>query len=665
MTTTGLAVCVWPVPAKTNMKKLLSLLSVAFILVSCKAIPTLLSPDGSIVVQLSPSSECVNCAVSLDGEPLFKLSDIAIETDPLCCELNLRRVTTAHCKQILHPIVWQKSEEILDEYNSVSLHFDNGQTLEFRAFNNGIAYRWTVECDRQWKVTDERANYNFGRDATIWYPHEDSFYSANEQKFTLMTMDELGVGKLASLPTLFAIGDTKVLLAESDLLDYAGMWLESAEEGAMKAVFPHYPKSLEKSGDRDEFVRDREDYIARYEGNVYFPWRVIEIAREDKDLLSNTLVYQLASPSQGDFSWVKPGKAQWDWWNDWNLTGVDFTPGVNTETYRYYIDFASANGIEYVVLDEGWSQRDSLLNINPDVDVPGLIKYAAGKNVKVVLWCTWLRLDACLEEAFSQFEEWGAAAAKVDFMSRDDQPMIQYYTRVAECAARHHLLVDFHGCCKPAGLYRTWPNVITFEGVFGLEQSKGDQSKTIGPDHNVILPFTRMVAGPMDYTPGSVCNAHKEQWAPDYHSPMGMGTRCHHLAMYVIYESPLQMMCDSPSHYLEEPESLDAIKSIPTVWRKSIPLDSKVGEYVMMAREAADGTWYIGGMTNSNARKKTISLDFLPEGEYLATIYADGPNSDTNANEFTVLKHIVTRDSTLEITLHSEGGCLIILKEKK
>lgn len=643
----------------------LSLFSLSVLLLSCSPRTALKSPDGSIQVGLSISTQEISCEISLNRERLLLINGINLTGDITDNSLVLKKSSSGYHKELLHPIVMQKSEVITDEYNSLALSFSSGKTLELRAYDNGVAYRWIVNMNEPWKVTDENAMFNFGGNAIIWYPHEDSFYSANEQKFTLMTMDELGVGKLASLPTLFAIGDTKVLLAESDLLDYAGMWLESAEEGAMKAVFPHYPKSLEKSGDRDEFVRDREDYIARYEGNVYFPWRVIEIARADKDLLSNTLVYQLASPSQGDFSWVKPGKAQWDWWNDWNLTGVDFTPGVNTETYRYYIDFASANGIEYVVLDEGWSQRDSLLNINPDVDVPGLIKYAAGKNVKVVLWCTWLRLDACLEEAFSQFEEWGAAAAKVDFMSRDDQPMIQYYTRVAECAARHHLLVDFHGCCKPAGLYRTWPNVITFEGVYGLEQSKGDQSKTIGPDHNVILPFTRMVAGPMDYTPGSVCNTHKEQWAPDYHSPMGMGTRCHHMAMYVIYESPLQMMCDSPSHYLEEPESLDAIKSIPTVWRKSIPLDSKVGEYVMMAREAAEGTWYIGGMTNSNARKKTISLDFLPEGEYLATIYADGPNSDTNANEFTVLKHIVTRDSTLDITLHSEGGCLIILKEKK
>ena len=641
------------------MKRTLAFAAVALLCCCCSK-TSVLSPDGTVEACFKNSQDGgASLEITVDGEKLLDIAEIGLYGDNLESTLSLRGSSTFSKHETLRPVVWQKSEVINNDYNGLLLKFNSGRKLEVRAFDNGIAYRWVVECNNRWQVDSETAKFIFGGDAMIWYPHEDSFYSANEQKFSLMTME------LASLPTLFSLGDTKVLITESDLLDYAGMWLESADGGVMSAIFPHYPKTLEKSGDRDEFVRERENYIALFDGSVSFPWRVIEIAREDKDLLANTLVYQLATPSQGDFSWVKPGKAQWDWWNDWNLTGVDFAPGVNTETYRYYIDFASANGIEYVVLDEGWSLRDSLLNINPDVDVPWLIEYAAGKNVKIVLWCTWLRLDTCLEEAFSQFEQWGAAAAKVDFMSRDDQPMIQYYTRVAECAAKHHLLVDFHGCCKPAGLYHTWPNVISFEGVYGLEQSKGDQSKTIGPDHNVILPFTRMVAGPMDYTPGSVRNAHKEQWVPDYHSPMGMGTRCHHLAMYVIYESPLQMMCDSPSHYLEEPESLEAIKAIPTVWRQSVPLESKVGEYVMMAREAEDGTWFIGGMTNSDARKKTISLAFLPEGEYLATEYADGPESDTDANEFTVREQLVTRESSLDIDMHSEGGCLIIIKEKK
>lgn len=646
------------------MKHLLSLLSAAFLLVSCKTVPALLSPDGRIAVQLTPSENSVGCLVFLDGEQLFAVSEIALETDIFGCEVNLRHVSKSHSTKVLHPVVWQKSEEITDEYNSISLHFDKGRTLEFRAFDNGVAYRWIIKSNRQWKVIEEKGNYNFGGDATIWYPHEDSFYSANEQKFKKQTLTELGPGKLASLPTLFAIKDVKLLVTESDLLDYAGMWLISDGSGSMNAVLPDYPKELEKSGDRDEFVKSREDFIAIFDGNVSLPWRIVAIAREDKDLLTNTLVYQLATPSSGDFSWVKPGKAQWDWWNDWNITGVDFTPGVNTETYRYYIDFAAANGIDYVVLDEGWSQRDSLLNINPDVDVPGLIAYATDRGVRVVLWCTWLRLDSCLEEAFSQFEQWGAAAAKVDFMSRDDQPMIHYYTRVAECAAKHHLMVDFHGCCKPAGLYRTWPNVVTFEGVYGLEQSKGDQSKTIGPDHNVILPFTRMVAGPMDYTPGSVCNAHKEVWEPDYHSPKGMGTRCHHMAMFVVYESPLQMMCDSPTNYLKEPQSLDIIKQIPTVWKQTVPIDARVGEYIVVARESATGDWYLGAMTNRESRQIKINLDFLPEGDYLATICADGTDSDIDANDFSIVEQPVSCESVLDIDMHSEGGYIAVIKRK-
>ena len=639
--------------------------ALVLLLASCTNHIVVSSPDGSLAAKVVDISESVNIEIALEDQRLISISDINLKSDGFVERLTLQRVSKAHKKEILHPVVWQKSETIVDEYNEARLFFADGRTLHLRVFDNGFAYRWTVERDSTWRVNDETSRLSFGGDATIWYPREEGFYSANEQKFTKTSLSQLGSGHLASLPTLFAVGSTKLLVTESDLLDYAGMWLESCGEGDMRAVFPKYPKVLEKSGDRDEFVRDRENYIAKYDGDASFPWRIIEIAQEDKQLLSNTLVYQLATPSSGDFSWVKPGKAQWDWWNDWNLSGVDFTPGVNTKTYEYYIDFAAANGLEYVVLDEGWSQSDRLLNINPSVDVPGLIAYAAQKGVKVVLWCTWLRLDECLEEAFAQFEQWGAAAAKVDFMSRDDQPMIQYYTRVAECAARHHLLVDFHGCCKPAGLYRTWPNVITFEGVYGLEQSKGDQSKTIGPDHNVILPFTRMVAGPMDYTPGSVCNAHKEQWAPDYHSPMGMGTRCHHLAMFVIYESPLQMMCDSPSHYLAEQECLEIIKAIPTVWRRTVPLESAVGEYVMLARQAQDGTWYLGAMTNSEARTKQVTLDFLPEGDYIAKICADSQDSDQDANKYSISRREVSRDSILEIDMHSEGGFVAIISKKQ
>jgi len=624
----------------------------------------LLSPDGKISMEISVNPSDLSFMVDVDGSETFALRDIKVIKDGTDAPYKVRRVMRASIKNVLHPVVAQKSESLIEEYNSLIIKLSRRRTVEFRAYDNGIAYRWVLKGKKSSVITDETAVFDLGEDTGIWYPHEESFYSANEQKFNKTTLNELGAGRLASLPTLFYKEHVKLLVEESDLLDYAGLWLDAMGDGTLKAVFPYYPRTLEKSGDRDEFVTDREDYIAKFSRKAKLPWRIVAISREDKDLLVNTLVYQMASPSDGDYSWVKPGKAQWDWWNDMNISGVDFNVGINTETYKYYIDFAAANGFEYVVLDEGWSSRESLLEVNPEVDVPGIIEYAKSKNVGVILWCTWLRLDECLEEALTQFEKWGVSAIKVDFMSRDDQPMVNYYVRVAQAAARHRLLVDFHGCHKPAGLYRTYPNVLTFEGVYGLEQSKADQTGTIGPDHNLILPFTRMVCGPMDYTPGAVRNAHKGKWQASYHAPVGMGTRAHHMAMYVVYESPLQMVCDSPTHYMAEEESLEIIKAMPTVWKRTIPLAAEVGGYVVLARETFDGRWMIGAMTNSKGRQLSVKLDFLGEGKYEAVLFKDGPNAVEDANNYRIENVTVNKDTTLSIDMVDEGGYVAIIRKQ-
>jgi len=639
------------------------LLALASISVEAK-VQKLLSPDGKISAEISVAPSGISFTVDVDGGEAFAVRNIGAARDGSDAPYKLRRVRRTSRKDVLHPVVAQKSETLLDEYNSLRIKLSGRRAIEFRAYDDGIAYRWIIKGRKHFVITDETATFDFGGDTGIWYPHEESFYSANEQKFKKTTLNELGAGRLASLPTLFDIGGIKLLIEESDLLDYAGMWLDAKGDGTLDAVFPHYPKTLEKSGDRDEFVRDREDFIAKFSKEAILPWRIVAISREDKDLLVNTLVYKMASPSSGDYSWVKPGKAQWDWWNDMNISGVDFNVGINTETYKYYIDFAAACGFEYVILDEGWSRRESLLEINPEVDVPGLVGYAKSKNVDVVLWCTWLRLDECMEEALEQFEKWGVAAIKVDFMSRDDQPMVEYYVRVAEAAARHRLMVDFHGCHKPAGLYRTYPNVLTFEGVYGLEQSKGDQSKTIGPDHNLVLPFTRMVAGPMDYTPGAVRNAHRDVWEASYHAPMGMGTRAHHIAMYVVYESPLQMVCDSPTHYMAEEESLEMIKAMPTVWKRTVPLEAEVGAYVAVARESFDGRWMVGAMTASEGRRLSLRLDFLDEGAYEARIFRDGPDAEEDANDYRVESIAVDKATTLEVDMAGEGGYVAIITKK-
>jgi alpha-glucosidase len=357
--------------------------------------------------------------------------------------------------------------------------------------------------------------------------------------------------------------------------------------------------------------------------------------------------------AKGDFSWVKPGKVAWDWWNALNLYGVNFTSGVNTETYKYYIDFASKYNLDYIILDEGWYELGDLMKVVPDIDMEEIVRYGKEKNVGIILWVVWKTLDDQFDEAFNQFGKWGIKGIKVDFMQRDDQWMVDYYWRVAKEAANRHMLVDFHGSYKPSGLRRAYPNVITREGVKGLENNKWGEEVT--PGHDVTLPFTRMLAGPMDFTPGAMINATKNNFRAVWNRPMSQGTRCHQLAMYVVYESPLQMLADSPSHYYDEPEAMEFLSKVPTVWDETKVLDAKVGEYVLLARQNGN-EWYLGAMTDWASREMEIDLSFLGDGEYTIDIWQDGINADRNANDFKKITRKVTKSDKLKIHLVSGGG---------
>jgi len=347
---------------------------------------------------------------------------------------------------------------------------------------------------------------------------------------------------------------------------------------------------------------------------------------------------------------------QWDWWNANNIYNVDFRAGINTETYKYYIDFAAKYGLEYVLLDEGWSDTRDLLKVNPDINMEELSAYARQKDVKLLLWANWLALDMNLEQVLDQFAKWNIKGIKVDFMQRDDQEMVNYYVRVAEAAAKRKMLVDFHGAYKPTGLYRTYPNVITSEGVYGLEQSKGDNNKRIDPEHNVTIPFIRMAAGPMDYTPGAMLNAQKDNWKPVGNKPMSLGTRCHQLAMYVVYESPLQMLADNPTHYYKEPESMEFLEQVPAEWAQTVPLQAQVGDYVLMARQARNGDWYVGGMTDWSARELKLNLSFLGAGDYSMQVWKDGINADRNAQDLKTETVPVNKDAAVTVNMAKGGG---------
>jgi len=446
----------------------------------------------------------------------------------------------------------------------------------------------------------------------------------------------------------------KVAIAESDVDSYPGLWLKGTSGTALAATFPPYPLKESLTRDRDYKVVESADYIAVTASTRTFPWRVIGIADHDGDLLTNQIVYLLEKPSQvQDTSWIKPGKVAWDWWNFNNVYGVDFKAGVNTATYEYYIDFAAKYGLSYVILDEGWYKLGNVLDVVPEINMEELTAYAKQKNVGIILWVVWKTLDDQLIPALDQFEKWGVKGIKVDFMQRSDQILMDYYTRVSRECAKRKLLVDFHGDQKPASMTRTWPNLISTEGVRGMEWSKWSADSE--PKHNVTLPFTRMFLGPMDYTPGAMRNATKLTFAPIFGQPMALGTRCHQLAMYVVFESPLQMLADSPSNYMREPEAMEFLAAVPSEWDETKVLDARIAEYVAVARRSGKD-WYVGAMTDWTARNLQVDLSFLPEGDFTMEVYQDGMNADRYASDYKKTTVPVNKNTKLTLPLASGGG---------
>ncbi|MFN7116978.1 MAG: glycoside hydrolase family 97 protein [Saprospiraceae bacterium] len=618
----------------------------------------LASPDGKLQASLQLGN-VARFSLKYRGNTIVEPSRIALITNKgtyPAFPTKAAKVSKNTIQRSVTPVVRQKSATIQEHCNELHLNFGS-HTLVLRAYNEGFAYRFESAESGELYILDEILDLRLPPGDSIYFAEEESFMSHNERLYIKYAPADLSSKQFASLPDLIETQyGLKIFISESDLHDYAGMWLQGTGGNGFRAIFPKYPLAEKAVNDRDVLVTERADYIAKTNGTRTFPWRILAIAEQDADLIENQLVYLLARPSQGDFSWVKPGKVAWDWWNANNITGVDFKSGVNTDTYKYYVDFAAKNGLEYIILDEGWTTPGNLSEINPDMDMEALFAYTKSKNVRIIPWVLWTALDQQLIPMLDQFQKWDAAGIKVDFMQRDDQKMVHYYWRVAEEAAKRQLMVDFHGAYKPTGLHRTFPNVISNEGVRGLENSKWDANGDIGPEHNVTIPFIRMVAGPMDYTPGAMINAQKKDWRPIFDVPMGLGTRCHQIAMFVVYESPLQMLADSPSNYLKEPESLQFITPIPAVWDTTVALEGKVGDYIAVARRAANGDWYVGAMTDWTARSLTLDFSFLPNGTYQLEIFQDGINADRNAMDYKKVNRSVRSGEKLTIQMAPGGG---------
>lgn len=621
---------------------------------------TVKSPDERILVNVETGAT-TTYSVTFNGKTILNPSPLSMTFDNgvvIGRNMKVKDVQHRTEDQMLTPVVRQKSDKIRDRYNEMVLNADQYK-LYFRVYNDGLAYRFHTDFADSLKVISEEVDYCFPEDYNTLFPEERTILSAQQPLFKPMKLSEIGTDRFCSTPVLIKVDDqARIFISESDLESYPGMFLKKQGKYELAGKFAAYSLEEEKTDDRQIFPTKRADYIARVSGTRNYPWRAMIVAENDANLVTNQLIYKLAPESQGDFSWVKPGKIAWDWYNALILTGVDFKCGINNETYKYYIDFASKYGLEYVVLDDGWSEAWDVTKTVPEIDMEELVAYGKKKNVGLILWVSWAPFREKLDEAFALFSKWGIKGIKMDFMNRDDQAMVDFYYTVARKAAAHRMLVDFHGAYKPTGWLRTFPNVLSSEGVAGLENHKWGSFVT--PEHNVTLPFTRMVAGPMDYTPGAMINFHEKDHKVWFNLPASIGTRCHQLGMYVVYESPLQMLADSPSNYYREEKCMEFLSQVPVVWDETRVLKASVGEYIVVARRSGD-TWFIGGMVGKKGQKFDITLDFI-KGNKTLTCWEDGVNVDLQAQDFACRTKKVKQGDTITISMYDGGGYVAIIK---
>lgn len=624
----------------------------------------LVSPGGTTTVSITAGTAGLTWSIAHRGQPVLASSALGMQLES-GEKLDgrsrpLKAVRESRDEWI--PALHYKKDSIRDLYTQLTLEFPKaGYGVIFRAYDDGAAYRWVTHRKDSLTIRSERADFNFPADEKAWIPYvndpsPDIYTTSFENFYRTMRLSEFKQDTLAFLPVLVDVGNgRKAAILEADLEEYPGMFLGASASG-LSGRFAPFPLEEGQVGRNklQSIVKRRAGYIAVTAGARAFPWRIVVCSDQDKDLADNDMVYRLASPSRvSDTSWIRPGKVAWDWWNDWNISRVDFRAGINTATYKYYIDFAADNHLSYILLDEGWSDDADLMKVVPDIDLPAIIEYGRQRNVGVWLWSGALAMGRQMDEVMHHYSAMGIKGFKVDFMNRDDQAMVRFYYRAAKTAAGYHLMLDFHGAYKPTGLQRTYPNVLNFEGVRGMENEKWSNDDF--PSYDVSIPFIRMLAGPLDYTPGAMKNYNKANFRPIFSEPMSQGTRCHQLAMYVVYEAPFSMLSDNPTSYRREPESVQFMSDVPSFFDETRSLNGEVGQYVAIARrKAAD--WWIGAMTNWTARDLTLDLSFLPDGAYRAEIMQDGINADRDGTDYKKQTVDVTRHSKLTIHLAPGGG---------
>ena len=623
---------------------------------------TLNSPDGRNAMTISYDGTELTYSLSRDG--VFQYATVpftmTVNNDKWGSGDKLQKAVRNSVDEPVEYVVARKYKATSNKYNQLSLRF-KGYEVEFRAYNDGVAYRFVGKNGTIAEI-NECAGYRFDKDYSTYALMTKELQNWYEEDYTVAPISALPKDKMSLTPLMVNTDNSYLLFAEADLYNYSGSYMLPVD-GGFDLVWANYP-SQEKffDGTNKLYAVERYDYIVKASAARSFPWRVVGTFEKghESEILSSDLIYLLSEKTSEDYSWIKPGKVLWDWWNNNNIYGVDFKAGINTATYMYMIDYAAKHGFEYILIDEGWSGRDDLLTLNPETDIPAICQYAQEKGVGVCLWAKWINVDKQLDEAFDLMKSWGVQGVKIDFMDRNDAIMVNFYERVAKKATECKMLVDFHGSYPNEGMRAKYPNLMTREGVVGLEYNKWSERCT--PVHQVIIPYLRQWVGPMDFTPGAMLNAQKDCFRISHIEPMSQGTRCHQMAMYVVYESPLQMLSDSPTKYDENPQWLPFLENVPTVWDETYPLWGTIGKNVAVARRSGD-TYYVAAMSAGEAATAEIALDFLPEGEWNVTLYVDGPNAAKNGKDYAIKTVKVKAGDSIPVSFAPNGGFIAVIQK--
>jgi alpha-glucosidase len=624
----------------------------------------LISPNGAIAISLDISDK-IYYSIAFKDEVLLQKNHLALSlrNETLGDSPKLSGTKKGQGNEVIRPYIPLKYAAVKNAYNSLLLNFKGNYAVEFRAFDEGVAYRFITSKKGGIEVLNEDFVLGLPAEYTLHLQQPGGFKTSYEENYSVVnSKDWKPADKMSTLPVLIDTRKAyKILISESDLSDYPGMFLKGSGENGITSVFPKAPLEFGEDGDRSQKILKEADYIAKTSGTRNFPWRYFVITSSDKQLIENTMTLKLASPSViNDPSWIKPGQASWEWWNDAAPYGpdVNFVSGYNLETYKYYIDFAAKYGLKYIVMDEGWAKStEDPYTPNPDVDVHELIRYGKEKNVGVILWLTWLTVHNHME-LFKTFGEWGVKGVKIDFMDRSDQWMVNYYENVVKEAAKHKLFVDFHGAFKPSGLEYKYPNLVSYEGVRGMEQMGGTK-----PDNSLYLPFMRNAVGPMDYTPGAMISTQPESYRAERPNAASIGTRAYQMALFVVFESGIQMLADNPTLYYRNPDCTEFITQVPTTWDETKALEATAGEIVVVAKRKGE-KWFIGGIANNKEKERNtaINLDFLTAGKtYTMTYFEDGINAGRQAMDYRKKTLQVKKGDKFDIKMVRNGGFAAVI----